>query len=265
MKKSIIITNDDGIHEPGIFHLAQCLMPYFEITIVAPSTQQSGKGLGITLHHPLQIEKVDFSLPIQAYKVNGTPADCVKMGISKLLPKAPDFVISGINPGDNSGRNALYSGTVGATIEGALRGIPGIAFSCLDFDKAPFEEFTRHIPSICEYFIQNPLPNGTIINVNCPLKSKGIIQGIKLATQGLSYWCENTANLNSAPIFDHDHYLGASFHHYPEKETSDVHLLGQGFITAVPINVSTLTNENHFQEESIKFQNFTNPIQSFSF
>lgn len=263
MKGQILISNDDGIRESGIFHLVKALLPHYEITVVAPSCQQSGKGLGITLHTPLRIQKVDFGLPVAAYEVNGTPADCIKMALSKILNNKPILIVSGINPGDNSGRNALYSGTVGATIEGSLRGIPGIAFSCLDFENPPFESFSSYIPNICDYFLNNPIPQGTIINVNCPSKELGSIQGVKLATQGRGYWCEDAETIQNSPSFDYDHYLGASWQEHPELDTSDVYLLKKGFITAVPIKISELTDQNHFESEAKRFESAINPLQSF--
>ena len=255
MKPHLVITNDDGIGEPGIFHLAKALAPFYEITVVAPKFQQSGKGLGITLHSPLNIEAYDFKIDgVQAYQVNGTPADCVKMAISKILNRVPDAIISGINPGDNSGRNALYSGTVGATIEASMRGITGIAFSCIDFDQPPFEEFCQFIPQICDYFLKNRPPFGTVINVNCPSKDTGSIQGVKLATQGMGYWCENSERIQNSPMLNHDHYLGASWQEHPETHDSDITLLRQGYIAAVPMNIAQLTNLNHFNQEANKFE-----------
>ncbi len=262
MNPHVVICNDDGICEPGIFQLVKSLMPYFKITVVAPAIQQSGKGLGITLHEPIKIEKYDFGLPVEAFKVTGTPADCIKLALSKILPEIPDAIIAGINPGDNSGRNALYSGTVGATIEGVMRGITGIAFSCLDYDNPPFEEFSQFIPTICQYFITNKPPFGTTINVNCPLKELGPIKGVKIAKQGMSYWCENTEILKNSPMLDHEHYLGASWVNHEECPSSDVSLLKEGFITAVPIKVDQLTNHEVFVNEQKKFSEAINILQS---
>ena len=253
MRPHLIITNDDGIEEPGIFHLTQALKPYFEVTVVAPMVQQSGKGLGITLHQPLKIQEHFGFDGIKAYKVSGTPADCVKVACSMIAKNTPALIVSGINPGDNSGRNALYSGTVGATIEGAMRGIPGIAFSCLDFDQPPFEAFAKYIPQICDYFIRNQPPFGTVINVNCPLKELGPIQGVKLARQGKSYWSENSTRLQEAPLLDYDHYLGASWQEHEEHDQSDIHLLKKGFITAAVIKIDELTDKNYFEKESHLF------------
>lgn len=253
MKRHLIITNDDGIEEPGINHLIQALKPYFEITVVAPMVQQSGKSIGITLFQPLKIQEYFGFEGVKAYKVSGTPADCVKVACSMIAKNPPALIVSGINPGDNSGRNALYSGTVGATIEGAMRGVTGIAFSCLDFDSPPFEAFCAFIPDICNYFIENIPPFGTVINVNCPLKELGPIQGVKLARQGKSYWSENSSRLKSAPLLDHDHYLGASWQEHDEHEQSDIHLLKKGYITAAVIKIDELTDKPYFEKQSHLF------------
>lgn len=253
MKPTLLITNDDGINELGLMHLVNALKPYFSITVVAPEIQQSGKSVGITLFQPLKIQKSHRFDGVDAYHVSGTPADCVKMAMSRILQQPCSLVVSGINPGDNSGRNALYSGTVGATIESTLRGTPGIAFSCLDFDEPPYEEFATYIPEICRYFIDNPPPFGTIINVNCPSRQAGSIRGVRLAKQGKSYWIENQAALQNAPIFDVDHYLGASWQEHIEHEESDIALLKKGFITAAAIKVDELTDHRYFDHAKDNF------------
>ena len=119
----ILITNDDGIQAPGIQHLAAALKGLGELIIVAPKKEQSGAGLGITLHSTLEACPYDFGDSITAYTVSGTPADCVKMACSVLLPSPPDIIVSGINRGSNHGRCLLYSGTVGGVIEGAFLGV----------------------------------------------------------------------------------------------------------------------------------------------
>ena len=120
----ILIINDDGIHAPGLIHLWKALVDLADVTIIAPAIEQSGVGLGITLRSPLHIESVAWNKGTPAWKISGTPADCVKMALSVILKTPPDLIVSGINRGSNSGRNVLYSGTVGGVIEGVLRNIP---------------------------------------------------------------------------------------------------------------------------------------------
>src|SRR5574338_1188667 len=140
-KSHILITNDDGIKAPGIQHLWSALKDFATISIVAPKTEQSGVGLGITIRSALHIEEFAWEELDSCWSVTGTPADCVKMALSVLLPSPPDLIVSGINRGTNAGRTVLYSGTIGGVIEGILRGIPGIAFSSFDMANTEYAQF----------------------------------------------------------------------------------------------------------------------------
>lgn len=111
-KPRILLTNDDGISAPGLKHLWQALSDIADLSIIAPATEKSGVGLSITIREPLQIQSVDWEKGTPAWKVNGTPADCVRLGLSVILKDRPDLIVSGINRGANSGRNVLYSGTI---------------------------------------------------------------------------------------------------------------------------------------------------------
>ena len=125
----ILITNDDGIYAPGIQYLWKSLHGKYRLAIAAPLTEKSGMSMAITMTRPLQIKEIPWKDSSLAWGINGTTADCVKLALSVILEQKPDLIVSGINCGSNSGRNILYSGTIGGVIEGALRGIPGIAFS----------------------------------------------------------------------------------------------------------------------------------------
>ena len=164
----ILITNDDGIYAPGIKHLWNSLRNTADLAIIAPASEQSAVGLSLTLRQPLQINQIDWPENSPAWSITGTPADCVKMALSVILPVKPTLVVSGINRGTNSGRGVLYSGTVGGTIEAVLQGIPGIAFSCFDYDNPYYQNAESAIPKIVEYILQHPLPFGTLLNVNFP-------------------------------------------------------------------------------------------------
>lgn len=138
-KPHLLIINDDGIHAPGIKHLWKTLVDDFDLTIVAPASEKSGMGIAITVREPLHIDRVFWEKETPAWKITGTPADCVRLGISVILKQKPDLIVSGINQGSNTGTTVLASGTVGAVIEGALRNVPGIAFSCEDFISPDFD------------------------------------------------------------------------------------------------------------------------------
>ncbi|MFI5334787.1 MAG: 5'/3'-nucleotidase SurE, partial [Chlamydiales bacterium] len=188
-KPHVLITNDDGIDAIGIKYLWQALVKDFTISIVAPTTEKSGSGLAITLRDPLHIQEVPWEKGTHAWRVSGTPADCIRMGMRVLLDSPPDLIVSGINRGSNAGRNVLYSGTVGGVIEGVLRNVPGIAFSCDNYDHPDYATAEKHVLPIVRYMLDHPLPRGTLLNVNVPTSPK--ILGVKLASQGRSYWIEN--------------------------------------------------------------------------
>src|SRR5262245_14985477 len=147
MRPHILITNDDGIHAPGIKHLWKALQDIAQVTVIAPAAEQSAVSLSITIRNPLKIDKVTWSEGTEVWSVSGTPADCVKLGLSVLLQNPPNLIVSGINKGNNAGRNMLYSGTVAAVIEGIMHDIPGIAFSCKDYVQPDYQATEKYIPT----------------------------------------------------------------------------------------------------------------------
>ncbi len=249
-KLKILVTNDDGIDAPGLKYLWQALVDIAELYIIAPSSEKSGVGLGITIRDPILIQPVSWERDTKAWKVTGTPADCVRMGLSVILKSPPDLVVSGINRGSNSGRNVLYSGTVGGVIEGILRNVPGIAFSCVDFVNPDYKKVQHLIHPLVNHVIENPLPHGTFLNVNFPDAEE--IRGIKLARQGRGYWIEDPDH-RVHPEGHSYFWHGGKWNEHDEHEESDVHLLKQGFAAAVPIHVSELTDNKLYQERKADF------------
>lgn len=201
----ILVTNDDGMMSPGLTTLVRELhrAGRYELRVVAPECEQSGVGHGLTLHKPLHVEPV--RLPeelseIPAFKVAGTPSDCVKIAITNLFPDArPDLVVSGINSGPNVGMNVLYSGTVAAALEACINEVPAIAFS-LDVPSDGMWHFAlaaeRALPLIDEAF-EKGLAAWSILNVNVPNRTEEEIRGVKLTRHGLSgfreYYIEEDA------------------------------------------------------------------------
>jgi 5'-nucleotidase len=250
-KPYILITNDDGIDAIGIKTLFNALKDFAKISIVAPSRQRSGSGLGITVHDPLIVDHVPWE-NAAAWKVSGTPADCVRLALSVFLERKPDLIVSGVNPGANHGRILLYSGTVGGIIEGSLRGIPGVAFSCYDWTDPDLESAEKYILPIITNLLDHPLPKGCFLNVNFPPK-KHPIRGVKMARQGLGYWIEN---IDEPLSKEGPHYFWPSerWHHHEEHEESDVTLLEKGFVTAVPIKITELTDHAVILERKESFE-----------
>jgi 5'-nucleotidase len=264
-KNKILLTNDDGIAAPGLLSLWKAVEGFSDTVVVAPDSNFSGAGVGITLKKPLRLSAVPWGKGENtsvAWSVNGKPADCVKLGVSVVLQENPDLIISGINDQSNLGRTVFYSGTVGGVIEGALKGIPGIAFSyyCGDFGVDPDDRVVKeYVAAIVQHVLHHPLPFGTILNVNFPDLSK-IVRGIKLARQGLGYWSDNLEKRihpnGNTPYF----WLGEKWHYHEESLDSDVALLQKGYITAVPLCVKELTCENMMRDHKESFETKLNDI-----
>jgi 5'-nucleotidase len=252
-KPRILITNDDGIFAPGLRSLWQALVNYADLSIVAPADDNSGAGTGITLKTPLRIDVVPWEHGTRAWKVNGKPADCVKLALGTILAEKPDIIVSGINRGSNSGRTVFYSGTVGGVIEGALRKIPGIAFSCDDFQKPDYTAVEKYVLSIVEHVMEHPIPLGTVFNVNFPDLSKPL-QGYKFARQGQGFWIDSPDErihpTEGTPYF----WLGGKWEHHDEPHDSDVSLLQKGYITVVPIRVDELTHHDLLDSHKVLFE-----------
>lgn len=242
MKPFLLITNDDGIHAPGIKHLWQAVCEFADVAIVAPLVEKSGCGLSITWKKPLHIHPTPWPNNTAAWALTGTPADCVKIALAGLLPRKPDMIISGINRGSNAGRTVLYSGTIGGVTEGTLKGIPGIAFSFCDLDPPPLEVTKPYIFPLIQYFLKNPFAKGTLMNVNFPLQCEKGIKGLRIAIQGKSYWQE-APDQRTHPEGATYYWLGGAWGPVDEDPKSDVALLNQGYVTAAPIHVSELTCE----------------------
>lgn len=241
----LLITNDDGIHASGIKHLWEAVHDKADVAIVAPIAEKSGCGLSITWGKPLRIQQVHWEKGTPAWSLNGTPADCVKMAMAVLLDRPPDLIISGINRGSNAGRTVLYSGTIGAAIEGALKGIPGIAFSFSDFQDPPVSITKPYIYPLIQHFLAHPLPTGTLLNVNFPSNCQHGVKGLRFARQGSGYWVEQP-DRRIHPEGDPYYWLGGQWRSFEEHADSDVALMAQGYIAAVPIHIGQLTDEAAF-------------------
>ena len=239
--KKVLITNDDGIHSPGLEHLWKALVDIAEVYIIAPATEKSATSLGLTVYDPIQIKKIYWDKNTPAWQVSGTPADCVRLGISVILDHTPDLIVSGINKGANSGRTTMYSGTVGGVIEGALRNIPGIAFSCSNFSHPNYQITEKYVRTIVKHVLEHPLSTGTILNVNFPEQEP--FAGLRLARQGKGYWIENPEERRHPD--GHSYYwLGGKWTCHEEHEESDVALLRSGFVTVVPLHFHEMTDHS---------------------
>ncbi len=250
----ILLVNDDGIEAPGLRHLWESLLGLAEVTIVAPVAERSSAGMGITSRKPLSLSQVSWDGNTSAWKVNGTPADCVKLALSAVMRAPPHLILSGINRGTNAGRNVLYSGTVGGVIEGVLRGIPGIALSCSSYQEPNYPIAQPLIPRLVRYVIDHPLSQGSFLNVNFPSEASPL-RGIRLTRQGKSYWIDKIEE-RQHPNGDSYYWLGCSALQCVEDLDSDTHLLTQGYVTATPIYVEDLTHNETIAQRSETFSAF---------
>ncbi len=185
---NILVSNDDGIDSPGIYTLVKTLKEIGEVTVVAPLKEQSAVGHAITMQVPLRVIKYHKNGEFFGYAVDGTPADCVKMGIKNIMKTGPDIVISGINRGSNTAINIIYSGTVSAAREAAIMDIPSIAISLASHAATDFNFAARVAKMLAQEIAGKELPVGTLLNVNVPDISEDQIAGILLTRQGKSKW-----------------------------------------------------------------------------
>jgi 5'-nucleotidase len=164
----ILLTNDDGVYAPGLAALERQLRKLGELCVVAPATEQSGVGHSITYLTPLIVKEVFHGRRRWGWAVEGSPADCVKLGMTELCPRPPDLIVSGINGGLNAGINVLYSGTVAAAIEGAFFGITSVAVS-LEYDEhAEFDKAARLARDVIRQILEKKGPEPQLYNLNIP-------------------------------------------------------------------------------------------------
>ena len=248
MKKPLIlVTNDDGITAPGIRNLVNFMNEIGDVIVVAPNSPQSGKGHAITIDSTLTFEEIGLDGPQKDYSLSGTPVDCVKFALNKILPRKPDLVVSGINHGANSSINVIYSGTMSAAVEAGVEGLQAIGFSLLDFSwDADFSQAKEYIQTIVKKVLANPIPKGTGLNVNIPNLKKEEIKGVKVCRQANAKWEENfDERIN--PHGKKYYWLTGYFNNMDDGHDADETALAEGYISIVPVKFD-LTAHEHLQQ-----------------
>jgi 5'-nucleotidase len=239
----ILISNDDGIYSKGIRTLAERLASEFEVTVVAPDRPKSAVGHGITLHKPLYIEQHDWGPDIDVYAVNGTPADCVKIGIQLILAdKLPDLLISGINEGSNLGTDIIYSGTVSAAVEGIIQGIPSIAVSLCGNVFTDFRYPAEFTASLAHQVLKNGLDDDTLLNVNIPSYKREEIKGVSITSVGKRRY-DSTYEVRLDPRGRSYYWIAGKLLDIPNSEDTDVHAISENRISISPVRF-VLTHQN---------------------
>jgi 5'-nucleotidase len=242
----ILITNDDGISAKGIAALIEAAKPFGELFVLAPDKPQSGMGHAITIHDPIRMFKSELYPGVQAYACSGTPVDCVKLGISELLGKKPDLLLSGINHGENSSTNVLYSGTMSAAIEGAMEGIPSFGFSLADFSAdADFSAAQHYITILLQHFFEKGFAPSICLNVNIPKLPLSAINGIRVCKQAHAYWADRFEKRQDQ--YGRDYFwLTGEFADLDQRPDTDLHALKEGFVSVVPTHFD-LTDYAHLE------------------
>jgi 5'-nucleotidase len=237
MTPLILVTNDDGITAPGIRNLIDAVSGLGEVYVVAPDKPQSGMGHAITIHNTLRLQEFNLDENIKEFACSGTPVDCVKIAIDKLLPRKPDLIVSGINHGSNSSINIIYSGTMSAAVEGCIEGIPSIGFSLSDFSlNADFSACKEYIKNICTKVLAHKLPDGICLNVNFPKLPKEEMQGLKICRQAKAIWQEEFDERKD-PSGKSYYWLTGKFVNLDEGNDTDEWALANGFVTVVPVHI----------------------------
>jgi 5'-nucleotidase len=233
----ILVTNDDGIYAPGIIALADALSQVAEIAVVAPDQERSAVSHALTLHHPLRAVQVAPG----RFAVDGTPTDCVNLGIHSLLDFHPDLVVSGINRGANLGDDVTYSGTVAAALEATLMGIPAFAISLATKEEyADYSAAARFAVQLATLVNRNGLPKDTFLNVNVPDSPDPLSSPPLVTTQGKRCY-DGTIVDKVDPRGRSYYWIGTADLDFLDTEGSDFAAVKRGFISMTPLHLD-MTN-----------------------
>jgi 5'-nucleotidase len=249
----ILLTNDDGIHAPGLLALYHALRADHELYIVAPESEMSAVGHAITLTRPLRVQEIDKGGAFYGYAVIGTPADCVKIAVQELLDSPPDVIVSGINPGANVGVNVLYSGTVSAATEGAFLGIRSAAISVNARHDVDYGFAARFSMQVIQFMTESRVRIGTALNVNIPAVPPEQIRGVRFTRQGTARFEERFERRND-PRGNVYYWLSGEAPIENGNPEADSIALKQNMITITPIDYNlTCDQELERLKESSRF------------
>ena len=245
----ILITNDDGLSAPGIRNLVEAVKDLGKVVVVAPDKPQSGMGHAITIGHPLRLVKVNMFEGVDSWQCSGTPVDCVKLAVDKVLHRKPDLCLSGINHGANHSINVIYSGTMSAAVEAAIESIPSVGFSLLDHSiEADFTASRKYARIIVQKMLETKLDKHTVLNVNIPLVTEDLIKGIRICRQAYAKYEEDFIERND-PTGKLYYWLTGEFVNFDKGKDTDVWALENNYVSIVPVQFD-LTN--YKQKESLE-------------
>jgi len=238
MPAVILVTNDDGVHAPGLAALASALDELGDVYVVAPDREQSAVGHALTLHRPLRVTTVGE----RRFSVNGTPSDCVNLAVLGLLPERPVLVAAGINHGSNLGDDVTYSGTVSAAMEGTLLGVPSMAVSQSDPETGTLEGAQAVAKLVASRVLVEGLPGKTLLNINVPA---GPLAGIRIARLGHRVYQEKVVRETDPRGLPY-YWIGAGPPVWSEDEASDIAAVHRGMASVTPLHLD-LTHHGALQ------------------
>lgn len=232
----ILLTNDDGIQAPGIQALAEALLAAgHALTVCAPASEKSAVSHGLTMYDMLRATETPWPGARAAWAIHGTPADCVKLGLTTLIDHPVDLVVAGINNGANLGADCIYSGTVSAAMEGAMMGYPALATSLALRKGTPacFAPAAQMSVQIIEWMRSHPLPKGLLYNLNIP-SSEAPVRGVRPAPLSRPFY-EEAYECRLSPRGFHYYWLTGSVQKERAQQNSDASLIWQGYATLTPL------------------------------
>jgi len=237
-KTLILVSNDDGVYSEGIRILGKTLGQVGKVVIVAPDQERSAASHSLTLHRPLRVKKIEPDI----FSVDGTPTDCITLGVNELLPRRPDLIVSGINKGANLGDDVHYSGTVSAALEGAIMGIPSIAVSMMPGEKYHFATAANFVARLSKKVLKAGLPPGIILNVNVPNVPTGQLKGYRFTKQGKRDYGDIIAE-RIDPRGKKYYWIGGNMTDFMDIAGSDCNAILANSISITPVKVNLTEHE----------------------
>ncbi len=234
----ILVTNDDGVFASGLKKLYEAVAPLGRAVVVAPDRDNSAVSHSITMRRPLKVVQLDDDI----YTIDGTPTDCVTIGVHKILGQKPDLIVSGINPGANLGDDISYSGTVSAAIEGAMYDIPSLAFSLHGTPPYDYEVAAGVAWKLASMALAFRVPPGSLLNINVPQLSSGEIKGIRFTRQGRRVY-KDAIQETFDPWGRKHYWIGGGTVHWSGGENTDEQAVRKGYISVTPIQLD-VTNHS---------------------
>lgn len=253
----ILVCNDDGIDSLGIYTLSESLKEIGDVTVVAPLKEQSAVGHAITMQIPLRVTEFHKNGKFFGYAVDGTPADCIKIGIRNIMNESPDLVVSGINHGSNTAINIIYSGTVSAAREAAIMDVPSIAISVTNHAASNFEFAGKVAKTLAKEIAGKDLPVGTLLNVNVPDVPENEISGICLTKQGKSKW-DDIYEKRIDPYGKNYYWLTGNLLEVDKEIESDQAAIKKNYVSITPIHFDLTDYETYKKMKRWNIQNLLN-------